>query len=115
MPKSILVVHEQRHIGRLIQVNLERAGYLVQVTAEIGEALRQAEQQHPDLIVQDALVPIRPSGYNILTYIKGPSPLCLLKPETRESTLFPDDAKDFMNYIRQYFREDKPDEPEGRN
>src|SRR5258706_12851593 len=43
MPKKILVVDDERHIVRLVQVNLERHGFIV-VTAFNGkEALEQVE------------------------------------------------------------------------
>ena len=51
MPKKILAVDDERHIVRLVQVNLERAGYTV-VTAFNGkEALEQVEAEQPDLVV----------------------------------------------------------------
>ena len=47
MPKKILAVDDERHIVRLVQVNLERAGYTV-VTAFNGkEALEQVEAEQP--------------------------------------------------------------------
>ena len=51
MPKKILAVDDEKHIVRLVQVNLERQGYEV-VTANDGrEALEKVESEKPDLVV----------------------------------------------------------------
>ena len=55
--KKILAVDDERHIVRLIQVNLERAGYRV-ITAYNGrEALKKVDEERPDLIVLDVMMP----------------------------------------------------------
>jgi len=55
--KKILVAEAERHIARLVQVNLKRAGYEV-VTAFTGqEALDKAEWEKPDLIVLGTTAP----------------------------------------------------------
>ena len=57
MPKKILVVDDEQQILRLIRVNLERAGFEV-VTAHGGkEALEKVEQERPDLVVIDVMMP----------------------------------------------------------
>lgn len=56
MPKKILVVDDEAHIVRLLQVNLERAGYTI-VTARDGvEALQKVADEKPDLITLDILM-----------------------------------------------------------
>ena len=58
MPKKkILAVDDERHIVRLIQVNLERAGYQVITAYDGREALKKIEQEHPDLVVLDVMMP----------------------------------------------------------
>lgn len=55
--RKILVVDDERHIVRLIQVNLERQGYNV-VTAHDGkEALEKVASEKPDLVVLDVMMP----------------------------------------------------------
>ena len=57
MAKRILVVDDERHIVRLVQVNLERAGYEV-VTAFYGkEAVGKVKEVNPQLIVFDVMMP----------------------------------------------------------
>ncbi|HUT75817.1 MAG TPA: response regulator [Armatimonadota bacterium] len=54
---KILVAEAERHIARLIQVNLERAGYRVVTAPDGKEALMKAESEQPDLILLGALSP----------------------------------------------------------
>ncbi len=57
MGKKILAVDDERHIVRLIQVNLERAGYEVVTAFDGREALLKIETEHPDMVVLDVMMP----------------------------------------------------------
>ncbi|HEY3377017.1 MAG TPA: response regulator [Armatimonadota bacterium] len=57
MPKKILAVDDERHIVRLIQVNLERAGYEVVTAYDGREALKKIEEEQPDMVVLDVMMP----------------------------------------------------------
>ncbi len=59
MPKKILVVDDERHIARLVQVNLERAGYEAITALDVRDGLQKAEWEQPDLILLDSLLPDR--------------------------------------------------------
>jgi two-component system KDP operon response regulator KdpE len=53
----ILVVDDEPHIRRSLQVNLENKGYAVE-TAETGEqAIRAFHNRHPDVIILDLIMP----------------------------------------------------------
>ena len=57
MAKKILAVDDEKHIVRLVQINLEREGYEV-ITASNGrEALEKVEAEQPDLVVMDVMMP----------------------------------------------------------
>jgi CheY-like chemotaxis protein len=74
--KKILVVDDERHIVRLIQVNLERQGYNV-VTAHDGkEALEKVASEKPDLVVLDVMMPYM-DGFEVLRTLRR-------NPETAE-------------------------------
>src|SRR6476661_10683823 len=76
MPKKILAVDDERHIVRLVQVNLERAGYEV-VTASNGkEALEKVASEQPDLVVLDVMMPFM-DGFEVLQNLRK-------NPETRD-------------------------------
>ena len=62
---KILVVDDEKHIVRLVQINLERAGHEV-VTAFDGiEALEKVAAEVPDLVVLDIMMP-RKDGWETL-------------------------------------------------
>ena len=73
--KKILAVDDERHIVRLIQVNLERAGYQVVTAYDGREALKKIEEEHPDLIVLDVMMPYM-NGLETLKEIRA-------NPQTR--------------------------------
>jgi two-component system alkaline phosphatase synthesis response regulator PhoP/two-component system response regulator VicR len=76
MPRKILAVDDEKHIVRLVQVNLERQGYEV-VTANDGkEALEKVESEKPDLVVLDVMMPYM-DGFEVLQNLRR-------NPETRE-------------------------------
>ena len=54
--RTVLAVPE-RHIERLIQVNLERQGYIVFAGGEAALAVRLIEEHGPDLVVLDPDLP----------------------------------------------------------
>jgi two-component system alkaline phosphatase synthesis response regulator PhoP len=76
MAKKILVVDDEKHIVRLVEVNLQRAGYEV-VTAYDGvQALEVVKREKPDMIVLDVMMP-RMNGFEVLKNLKA-------SPETQE-------------------------------
>jgi two-component system alkaline phosphatase synthesis response regulator PhoP/two-component system response regulator VicR len=74
--KKIMAVDDERHIVRLIQVNLERAGYQVVTAFDGPDALRKANSERPDLIVLDVMMP-KMDGFEVLKRLQA-------NPETRE-------------------------------
>ncbi len=76
MPKKIMAVDDERHIVRLIQVNLERSGFQVVTAFDGPEALRKVEADRPDLIVLDVMMP-KMDGFEVLKRLQA-------NPETRE-------------------------------
>lgn len=76
MAKRILVVDDERHIVRLVQVNLERAGYEVVTAFDGREAIGKVKDVKPDLIVCDVMMPYM-DGFEVLRTIRA-------DPETRD-------------------------------
>lgn len=74
--KKILACDDERHIVRLIQVNLERAGYTVVSAFDGTEALKKVEADKPDLIVLDVMMP-KMDGFEVLKRLQA-------NPETRD-------------------------------
>ena len=65
MPKKILAVDDERHIVRLVEVNLQRAGYEVVTAYDGREALEKVKSENPDLIVLDVMMPYM-DGFEVL-------------------------------------------------
>jgi two-component system phosphate regulon response regulator PhoB len=53
----ILVVEDEADLQRVLQYNLEQAGYQVRSTASASEALKLAHAQRPDLVLMDIMLP----------------------------------------------------------
>ena len=66
---KFLTCDDEKHIVRLIQVNLERQGYEV-ITAFNGlECLEKVKEDRPDLIVLDVMMP-EMTGFEVLEKLK---------------------------------------------
>ena len=66
---KILVVDDEAYMLRLVQFNLERAGYSV-ITAKDGqEALEILEKEKVDLIITDVMMP-RIDGFELCKRVK---------------------------------------------
>ncbi len=76
MQKKILAVDDERHIVRLVQVNLERAGYAVVTAFDGKDALEKVASEQPDLVVLDVMMPYM-DGFEVLQNLRK-------NPETRE-------------------------------
>jgi len=69
MPLRILVCDDERHIVRLIQVNLERQGYTVITAFDGKEGLEKVKSEKPDLCVLDVMMPYM-DGFEVLKNIR---------------------------------------------
>jgi two-component system, OmpR family, alkaline phosphatase synthesis response regulator PhoP len=76
VPKKILAVDDEKHIVRLVQVNLERAGYEVVTAYDGKEALDKVRDENPDLVVLDVMMPYM-DGFEVLQTLRR-------NPETRD-------------------------------
>jgi two-component system alkaline phosphatase synthesis response regulator PhoP len=91
-PKRILAVDDERHIVRLVQVNLERAGYTVVTAFDGREALEKVESEQPDLVVLDVMMPYM-DGFEVLqTLRKNQStlnlPVIMLTAKAQDADVF---------------------------
>ena len=92
MPKKILAVDDEKHIVRLVQVNLERAGYEVVTASDGKEALQKVEDENPDLVVLDVMMPYM-DGFEVLQNLRrNPStrdiPVIMLTAKAQDADVF---------------------------
>ena len=69
MRKRILAVDDQRHVARLVQLHLERAGYEVALAYDGPEALQKVRECRPDLVILDVMLP-KMDGFEVLRRMK---------------------------------------------
>ena len=69
MARKILTCDDEKHIVRLIQVNLERQGYEVITAFNGAECLEKVKEDRPDLIVLDVMMP-EMTGFEVLDILK---------------------------------------------
>ena len=92
MARKILVVDDERHIVRLVQVNLEKVGYQV-VTAYDGvEALEQVAKETPDMVILDVMMP-RMDGFEVLKKLQADAktrdiPVIMLTAKAQDADIF---------------------------
>lgn len=92
MPRKILAVDDEKHIVRLVQVNLERQGYEVIPAYDGKEALQKVEEERPDLIVLDVMMPYM-DGFEVLQNLRrNPStrdiPVIMLTAKAQDADVF---------------------------
>ena len=69
LPLKILVCDDERHIVRLIQVNLEKQGWLVVTAYDGKEGLEKIKAEKPDLCVLDVMMPYM-DGFEVLKALR---------------------------------------------
>lgn len=91
-PLKILVCDDERHIVRLIQVNLERQGWTVVTAYDGKEGLEKVKSEKPDLLVLDVMMPYM-DGFEVLKSIrKDPEmeklPVIMLTAKAQDKDVF---------------------------
>ena len=69
MPQKVLVCDDERHIVRLIQVNLERQGYTVVTAFDGKEGLEKIQSEKPNMVVLDVMMPYM-DGFEVLKALR---------------------------------------------
>lgn len=92
MPLKILVCDDERHIVRLIQVNLERQGYNVVTAYDGKEGLEKVKAEKPDMVVLDVMMPYM-DGFEVLkTLRRDPAtealPVIMLTAKAQDKDVF---------------------------
>lgn len=105
MPKKrkILVVDDQKHIVRLVQITLEKAGYEVVMAYDGVEALEQVEKEIPDLIVLDVMMP-RMDGFEVLQKLQANTkyqtiPVIMLTAKAQDADIWRGWASGVSSYL----------------
>ena len=92
MPLKVLVCDDERHIVRLIQVNLEREGYKVVTAYDGKEGLEKVRTEKPDLMVLDVMMPYM-DGFEVLKALRRDAdtaelPVIMLTAKAQDRDVF---------------------------
>ncbi|GGE17474.1 alkaline phosphatase synthesis transcriptional regulatory protein PhoP [Marinithermofilum abyssi] len=86
MDKRILVVDDEPSIVKLVQFNLEKEGYLVDIAEDGQTALDKIKEQRPDLLVLDLMLP-KVDGLEVCKQVRRENrqlPILMLTAKTEE-------------------------------
>jgi len=105
--KRILVVDDERHIVRLVQVNLERAGYEILTAFDGIEALEKVKTESPDMVVLDVMMP-RMDGFEVLKNLQADPkwqniPVIMLTAKAQDADIFKGWASGVSSYLTKPF------------
>ncbi len=89
---KILVCDDERHIVRLIQVNLEREGFTVVTAYDGKDGLEKVTAEKPDMLVLDVMMPYM-DGFEVLKALrKNPAtenlPVIMLTAKAQDKDVF---------------------------
>lgn len=92
MANKILAVDDEKHIVRLVEINLKKAGYEVTTASNGREALEAVALSVPDLIVMDVMMP-EMDGFAALKKLKENSatsniPVIMLTAKAQDADVF---------------------------
>ena len=90
-PATVLVVDDDPVIVKLLQVNFEMDGYDVLTAGDGAEGLARAQNDHPDIIVCDVMMP-KMNGLEVAAALKGDQdtkdiPIILLSAKAQTSDI----------------------------
>lgn len=107
MAKQILVVDDERHIVRLVEVNLERVGYDVISAYDGIEAIEKVKAQMPDMIILDVMMP-RMDGFEVLKELRSDSetkdiPVIMLTAKAQDADIFKGWSSGVDSYLTKPF------------
>lgn len=83
--KKILVVDDEKNIGDILKINLEKEGYWVSVAMDGEEGLALALSENPDLVLLDVMLP-KMDGFEVCKKIRQKSevPIVMLTARSEE-------------------------------
>jgi two-component system alkaline phosphatase synthesis response regulator PhoP len=73
--KRVLVVEDEPDFAAIVQGNLEKEGYAVEIAYNGVEGIQKVQANPPDAIVLDVMMPEK-DGYEVCKELKGDDQFC---------------------------------------
>jgi two-component system phosphate regulon response regulator PhoB len=70
MDRRVVIIEDERDVARLLEFNLQQAGYTVMTAGTGGEGLATIRTQSPDVVILDLMLPDT-SGYEVCKTIRS--------------------------------------------
>ena len=121
--KKILVVDDEQQLALAIKIRLQSRGYQVVLASDGKEAIELIQEEHPDLVILDVLMPVM-DGYSCLREMntrfgRSKTPIIILTARDRMKELFelegiedylvkPFDHEDLLVRIERVLRRREP-------
>ena len=86
MSLKILVVDDERPIAEILKYNLEKEGFQVALAFDGEEALQLVEQDQPDLVILDIMLPQK-DGYAVCRQIRAKRDIPIIMLTAKETEL----------------------------
>ena len=107
MASHILIVDDESHIRRIVEVNLVRAGHRVTTAADGVDAQAKIRADRPDLILLDVMMP-NMDGFELLRRLKedpdtAPIPVVMLTAQSKDEDVFTGERLGALQYITKPF------------
>jgi len=106
--RKILLADDHPDIVKLLELSLKEEGYTILKAYDGAETLRKIEEERPDIIILDVVMP-PPDGYRVLHHVKSDPALrdtvvvmLTVRDEPEDTTLGLDIGADF--YLGKPFR-----------
>lgn len=85
LPKRILIIEDEKQIARFLELELKYEGYVVEIEYDGREGLRKVEENVPDLILLDIMLP-EVDGLEVCRKIRGFSKVPIIMLTARDET-----------------------------
>src|SRR5699024_2124901 len=86
MSMKILIVEDEKPIADILKFNLEKEGYEVLVVHDGNDAIDRAEEEKPDLILLDLMLPGK-DGYEVLREIRKTQSMPVIMVTAKDSEI----------------------------
>lgn len=107
-PARVLVVEDEEDLAAIVRVNLEIAGYDVDVARDGVEGLEAIRRDTPDLVLLDVMMP-RMDGWSVLRHVKSDRatrdlPVVMLTALSEERELIRGHLQGAVEYVTKPFQ-----------